>query len=109
MQVEAVFMLHTSSQVMPCSTQTDILNAAFSVVAQTKKTNAATIAIIDQRTVGVTNVMTMIAKNAGIVSLNNGKIKCFERTSKGDTYENMGWGRIYKQGQLTREDTEIRI
>ena len=51
--------------------QTGILNATVSVVAQIKKTNAATIAIIDQRTVGVTNLMTMIAKNAGIVSLNN--------------------------------------
>ena len=40
-------------------------------VVRIKKTNAATVAIIDQRTVGMTNLMAIIAKNVGIVSLNN--------------------------------------
>ena len=44
------------------------LNDAVSAVTQIEKSNTATLALIDQRNAGVTNLVNIIAKSAGVVS-----------------------------------------
>ena len=68
LQVEDVFNDHIGPQIMTCAVQTKNLNDTVSAVTHIKKSNTATLALIDQQNTGVANFVNIITRGSAAVS-----------------------------------------